>query len=192
MPTRLIFPEPSIWPPLRKNASRRPCPAQSKSSADPLVKKFVLDGAKNGDVRRGSTGLLPQTREAASRPAAGIGGRGTDRHVPDSVEQSGNDADQEFARQEIDHHVGSSTGKDMYLEKAVPPSLAAAAIACQLGPCRLGTRPAIRRGHAPRGGDGDPADVERGDHAGSGLFRPANRFRLGDAARPWTRVWVDA
>src|SRR5258708_2180320 len=63
-----MLPAPSICPPERKKTSIRPCPAQSKSSRPPSVKKLCRS------LERSETkGLPPPRWRARSAAVAGIG-----------------------------------------------------------------------------------------------------------------------
>src|SRR5581483_10348040 len=68
VPTRLMFPCPSICPPPRKNASILPSAARSNSSTPPLVKKLFF--SEPSTVTRISP---PDSERASSAPAPGIG-----------------------------------------------------------------------------------------------------------------------
>src|SRR5437868_6015050 len=67
-----MLPAPSIWPPPRKNASIRPCAAQSNTSTAPLVKKLCSCEPRIEILTGGLPSRSLRARSSMA-PAAGIG-----------------------------------------------------------------------------------------------------------------------
>src|SRR5215470_15471117 len=67
-----MLPCPSIWPPPRKNASTRPCAAQSNTSTAPLVKKLCSCEPRTEILTGGLPSRALRARSNMA-PAAGIG-----------------------------------------------------------------------------------------------------------------------
>ena len=88
----LILAWPSIWAPPRKNASIRPCPAQSKSSLPPSVKKLLSSG------RARSPASGPHCSPELARPLPRHRRRRSDSDVIEPLQHPGDRADQHFFR----------------------------------------------------------------------------------------------
>ncbi len=98
---------PSILAAAEEEGVDAPRPAQSKSSAEPLVKKLC---SREPRMEMRTRGLPSRSASALSSmaPAAGNGGGGADGDMADAVQQAGNGDDQALARQDKSHHTASS------------------------------------------------------------------------------------